>query len=138
MGAYFEGIVNAYIFIFIICVGEGWKYIEKNYMDNYDCPRYCEVEHDHDMEVSGRFQLLENYGIPVVVTIVFGFFIWKQNQWIQGELLEELDEDNQRIENIIIKLIDQQKKVQLEQKQIRGYIEGIKDIMIKLVKETIK
>lgn len=55
MGAYFEGIVNAYIFIFIICVGEGWKYIEKNYMDNYDCPRYCEVEHDHDMEVSGRF-----------------------------------------------------------------------------------
>jgi predicted ferric reductase len=81
------------------------------------------------------FQLLENYGIPVVVTIVFGFFIWKQNQWIQGELLEELDEDNQRIENIIIKLIDQQKKVQLEQKQIRGYIEGIKDIMIKLVKE---
>jgi hypothetical protein len=81
------------------------------------------------------FQLLENYGIPVVVTIVFGFFIWKQNQWIQGELLEELDEDNKRLEAIIIKLIDQQKKVQLEQKHIRGYIEGLKDIMIELTKE---
>ena len=84
------------------------------------------------------FNVLETFGVPVAMSVAFGFFIWKQNQWIQGELLEELDEDNQRIENIIIKLIDQQKKVQLEQKQIRGYIEGIKDIMIKLVKETIK
>ena len=81
------------------------------------------------------FQLLENYGIPIVVTIVFGFFIWKQNQWIQNELVAELDENNKRLEGIIIKLIDQQKKVQLEQKHIKGYIEGIKDIMIKLTKE---
>ena len=66
---------------------------------------------------------------------MFGFFIWKQNQWIQNELVAELDENNKRLEGIIIKLIDQQKKVQLEQKHIKGYIEGIKDIMIKLTKE---
>ena len=81
------------------------------------------------------FQILELYGIPVVVTIVFGYFIWKQNQWIQNDLIEEIETNNKRLEEIIIKLIDQQKKVQLEQKQIRGYIEGIKDIMIKLIKE---
>ena len=81
------------------------------------------------------FQILEQYGIPVVVTIVFGFFIWKQNQWIQNELVEELEDNNKRIEQIIIKLIDQQKKVQLEQKQLRGYIEGIKDVIVKLIKE---
>ena len=81
------------------------------------------------------FQILEQYGLPVVVTAVFGYFIWKQNLWIQNELVEELEDNNKRLESIIIKLIDQQKKVQLEQKHIRGYIEGIKDIMIKLIKE---
>jgi len=81
------------------------------------------------------FQILELYGIPVVVTIVFGYFIWKQNQWIQNELVEEIETNDKRLESIIIKLIDQQKKVQLEQKRISGYISGIRDIMIKLVKE---
>ena len=80
-------------------------------------------------------QLLELYGIPVVVTIVFGYFIWKQNQWIQNDLVEEIETNDKRLEAIIIKLIDQQKKVQLEQKRISGYIGGIRDIMIKLVKE---
>jgi hypothetical protein len=81
------------------------------------------------------FQILELYGIPVVVTIVFGYFIWKQNQWIQNDLVEEIETNDKRLEAIIIKLIDQQKKVQLEQKRISGYIGGIRDIMIKLVKE---
>ena len=81
------------------------------------------------------FQILEQYGIPVVVTIVFGYFIWKQNQWIQSELLEELDEDNKRLEGIIFKLLVQQKKVQLEQKRIHGYVESLANIMIKLTKE---
>ena len=81
------------------------------------------------------FQILELYGIPVVVTIVFGYFIWKQNQWIQNELVEEIETNDKRLEEIIIKLIDQQKKVQLEQKRISGYIGGIRDIIIKVVKE---
>ena len=35
--------------------------------------------------------ILEQYGIPVVVAIAFGFFIWKQNKFIQDELMEELN-----------------------------------------------
>ena len=81
------------------------------------------------------FQILELYGIPVVVTIVFGYFIWKQNQWIQNDLVEEIETNDRRLENIIIKLIDQQKKAQLELRQLRGYIEGIKDIMTSLTQE---
>ncbi len=80
-------------------------------------------------------QILENYGIPVVVAIVFGYFIWKQNQWIQNELVEEIETNDKRLEDIIIKLIDQQKKVQLELKHMRGYMEAIKDIMVQLQKE---
>ena len=81
------------------------------------------------------FQILENYGIPVVVAIVFGYFIWKQNQWIQNELVEEIETNDKRLESIIIKLIDQQKKVQLELKHMKGYMEATKDIMVQLQKE---
>jgi len=81
------------------------------------------------------FQILENYGIPVVVAIVFGYFIWKQNQWIQNELVEEIETNDKRLENIMIKLIDQQKKVQLEQKRIYGYVESLANIMVQLTKE---
>jgi len=76
--------------------------------------------------------LLEQYGIPVVVAIAFGFFIWKQNKFIQNELMEELDENFKRIENILIKLIDQQKKMQLEQKGIENSYKTLVEIIASL------
>ena len=66
------------------------------------------------------FQILEQYGIPLCVAIAFGFFIWKQNKFIQDELMEELNEHFKRGEGILIKIIDQQKKMQLEQKGIEN------------------
>ena len=56
MGLQFEGIGNVYVFLFIIFIGETWNYIDKQYMDNYICPPYCSVDHQHDMELSGRFK----------------------------------------------------------------------------------
>ena len=61
-------------------------------------------------------QVLEQFGIPVAMSIAFGFFIWKQNRFIQQTLMQELDQDFKRLEGIIIKLIDQQKLVQMEVK----------------------
>ena len=78
-------------------------------------------------------QILEQYGIPVVVAIAFGFFIWKQNQFIQKELMQELDESFKRIEGIIIGLINQQKKMQIEQKGIEKSYKGLVDIISKLI-----
>ena len=78
--------------------------------------------------------LLENYGIPIVVATAFGFFIWKQNKFIQDELMEELDERFKRLEGITIKLIDQQKKMQIEQKGIEKSFQALVDIMSKLIK----
>ena len=75
---------------------------------------------------------LEQFGIPLTVAAAFGYFIWKQNQFIQKELMEELDESFGRLEAIIVKLIDQQKITQLDIKQIKGYIDGIEDIMQRL------
>ena len=53
-------------------------------------------------------QILEQYGIQVVVAIAFGFFIWKQNQFIQ-------------------------KKMQIEQKGIEKSYKGLVDIISKLI-----
>jgi len=55
MGTNIEGIENVYLFIFIVMFGQTWQYLEKNYLDSYCCPKYCSVDHDHDMELSGRF-----------------------------------------------------------------------------------
>jgi len=76
--------------------------------------------------------LLENYGIPVVVATAFGFFIWKQNKFIQDELMEELDERFKRLEGIVIKLIDQQKKMQIEQKGIEKSYRALVEIIAAL------
>ena len=80
--------------------------------------------------------ILEQYGIPICVAVAFGFFIWKQNKFIQNELMQELEEDFKRIEMIIIKLIDQQKKMQIEQKGIEKSYKALVDIMSKLLSGT--
>ena len=79
--------------------------------------------------------ILEQYGIPVVVAIAFGYFIWKQNQFIQNDLMEELDQDFKRIEMIIIKLIDQQKKMQIEMRGIVKSYQSLVEIITNLIKK---
>ena len=80
-------------------------------------------------------QILEQYGIPICVAIAFGYFIWKQNQFIQKELMEELDQDFKRIEMIVIKLIDQQKKMQIEMRGIVKSYQSLVEIVTKLIKK---
>ena len=83
-------------------------------------------------------QILEQYGIPVVVAIAFGFFIWKQNKFIQDELQKELRESFARVEAIIVKLIDQQKKMQLEQKGIENSYKTLVEIIASLSGNGLK
>jgi hypothetical protein len=61
--------------------------------------------------------IMEQFGIPVAVAMAFGFFIWKQNRFIQQTLMQELDQDFKRLEGIIIKLIDQQKFIRMMDKE---------------------
>ena len=73
--------------------------------------------------------ILDQYGIPIAVSIAFGYFIWKQNNFIQNTLMEELEESFKRIEGIVIKLIDQAKLTQLEQKEIKSSFHAIVEIL---------
>ena len=81
------------------------------------------------------FAILEKFGIPVAVAMAFGFFIWRQNQFIQNELMEELDQDFKRLEMIIIKLIDQQKKMQIEMRGIVKSYKSLVEIITSLLKK---
>ncbi|QDP49003.1 MAG: hypothetical protein Unbinned1524contig1003_41 [Prokaryotic dsDNA virus sp.] len=76
--------------------------------------------------------ILERYGVPLVVAVAFWLFIQKQNKYIQDELSKELRESFTRVEGILIKLIDQQKKMQLEQKGIENSYKTLVEIIAHL------
>lgn len=81
---------------------------------------------------------LDSYGIPLTLVIAFGYYIWKQNSYIQDELDQHLDDSFNRLEGIIVKLIDQQKSMQIELAKVKGYVEGIEDILCRLTGLKIK
>ena len=82
--------------------------------------------------------IMEQFGVPVAVAMAFRFFIWKQNRFIQSTLMTELDQDFKRLEGIIIKLIDQQKLVQMEQKKLNGIFKAQVEIMARLSGNGLK
>ena len=84
------------------------------------------------------FTILETFGVPVAMSVAFGFFIWKQNKFIQDELQKELRESFGRLEGILIKLIDAQKGMQVNQAEIKAKIGAIIEIMASLSGNGLK
>ena len=93
-------------------------------------------------------QLIETFGLPVAGVIALGFYISKkdkeaakQNDWIQSDLSKDLHTKFNNIHSVVdtdlrmilIKLIDQQKKMQIEQKGIEKSYKGLVDIISKLM-----
>ena len=86
-------------------------------------------------------EILEKFGIPVTVAMAFGFFIWKQNKYIQEDLTKDLHHKfnllekiiNEDLRNIIISLINQQKKMQIELRGIKSKYEALVEIINKLI-----
>ena len=83
-------------------------------------------------------QILEQYGVPLVVAVAFWLFIQKQNKFIQDELQKELRESFDRLEGIVINLINQQKKMQIEQKGIKRSFEALVEIIAALSGNGLK
>ena len=83
------------------------------------------------------FDLLERFGLPVMMVVALGWYVKSQNTWIQNELQTELRESFTRLEGILIKLIDAQKNMQLNQKDKQEIFDGInKKVNIPLVSEA--
>ena len=84
------------------------------------------------------FDLLERFGLPVMMVVALGWYVKAQNTWIQNELQTELRESFGRLEAILIKLIDAQKGMQLNQAEIKSKISAIIEIMASLSGNGLK
>ena len=78
-------------------------------------------------------QILEQFGFPILISLALGCFLWKQQNWIQNELIDDLEERFKRLEGIIITLINQQKKMQIELRGIMKKYEALVEIIDKLI-----
>ena len=82
------------------------------------------------------FDALETFGVPVTMCIAFGFFIWRQNKWIQDNLKKDMDEQAKRLESIVIGLINAQKKLQTdfgkELARLEGSYRSLQSILTKM------
>ena len=83
-------------------------------------------------------EILETFGVPVTMCIAFGYFIWKQNKFIQETLMQELEESFTRLEGILIKLIDSQKQMQMKQEDIKASYHAIVEILSSLSGNGLK
>ena len=70
------------------------------------------------------FEILETFGVPVTMCVAFGFFIWKQNKWIQDDLKKDLEDHNAKIHDIVVALINAQKKLQTDFGKELSRLEG--------------
>ena len=84
------------------------------------------------------FDLLERFGLPVMMVVALGLYVKSQNAWIHNELQTELRESFERLEGIIIKLIDAQKGMQINQAEIKSKIGAIIEIMASLSGNGLK
>ena len=71
-------------------------------------------------------EILEKYGIAVLMSIGMAFYIWKSTKFIQDELSKELRQSFTRLESILVKLIDNSKKAEIKQE---GLIESYKSLV---------
>ena len=82
--------------------------------------------------------ILKEFGFPILVTFCCGWYILQRTKFLEETLMKELDQDFKRLEGIIIALINQIKKAQLDLKHMKGYIKALEDIMITLTKKEKK
>ena len=76
--------------------------------------------------------ILDQYGLPISLVVAFGWYIYRQNIWIQKELEGDMENSFLRLEQIIVELISQQKKTQQELSEVKGYMGGIEKIITRL------
>ena len=93
-------------------------------------------------------ELVEKFGIPVAVACAFAWYIIQQkksldeqNQYIQDDLKKDLEKRfallekiiNEDLRQIIVVLISQQKKMQIELRGILKKYEALVEIVNKLI-----
>jgi hypothetical protein len=80
--------------------------------------------------------ILEKFGVPIAFCLGLAWFIYQQNKYIQDDLTKDLKERFERLEGIIIKLIDQQKLMQIELGKITSKYNALVTIITKMIRKN--
>ena len=77
--------------------------------------------------------VIERLGVPVAVAGASMWFIWRQTQFMQKFFMEDIQESQQRLEQIIVTLINKQKELEqktlVELTDMRSSYESLVEIM---------
>ena len=90
--------------------------------------------------------VLEQFGLPVAMLVAFGYYIWRQNQWIQNDLTKDIHSHFNRIHdvcdkdlrNIIIALINNAKKNEIRLASIERSHKAVIEVIAKLSGNGLK
>jgi|TARA_R110002096_G_scaffold124585_3_gene269330 hypothetical protein len=77
--------------------------------------------------------IIDQYGLPIAMLVGFGWYIIQRTKFLEETLTREMNEDFARLEGIIVALISQIKLAQLKVEEVKGYIEGVEDILSRLI-----
>ena len=69
-------------------------------------------------------ELLEKFGVPISMCLFLGYGLYRQSLWVQQDLKKSLEEQNKRLEEIVIGLINAQKKLQTDFGKELSRLEG--------------
>ena len=87
-------------------------------------------------------ELAEQFGIPVMMLGCVSYALVKLFQWMANDLMQQIKAGDQRIENIVIKLIDNSKKEREQNREqfnaILQRMDAIVDVMVKLTGNGLK
>ena len=86
-------------------------------------------------------EILREFGVPVAFCLGLSWFIYKQNKYIQDDLTKDIHRKfnllekiiNEDLRQIIVVLISQQKKMQIELRGIMKKYEALVEIINKLI-----
>ena len=78
-------------------------------------------------------EILEKFGLPASLAIEMGYFIYRSQTYLKDDLSKNLASKFERLESIIVALINQQKKMQIELRGIKSKYEALVEIINKLI-----
>ena len=84
------------------------------------------------------FELIKEYGVSLVGLVALAYYVKTQNDWITNELQTELRESFARLEGIVIKLIDNSKKVEIQQSELKASYRAIVEILASMSGNGLK
>ena len=83
-------------------------------------------------------ELIKEYGVSLVGLVALAYYVKTQNDWITNELQTELRESFTRLEGIVIKLIDNSKKVEIKQAELKSSYRAIVEILASMSGNGLK